>query len=91
MTNFSELVTSIVADLQQGGFSKDAADLQDLANLAVDQTVSPAARTEALLQISLRCNVKWLGDIYLSNLSQKDWWGKLEKLGKISKKIGKTI
>ena len=86
MTSFSELVTGIVSDLQQCGFTKDANELQHLANLALNQSVLADVRKDALKQIEMRCHVKWLGDFYLAHLSQKDWWGKLEKLGKSAKK-----
>jgi hypothetical protein len=86
MTTFSELITSIVSDLHRGGFIKDADDLQRLANLALDQTLLVNARNDALKQIGIRCHVKWLGDLYLPHLSQKDWWGRLEKLRKLTTK-----
>lgn len=86
MTTIVELVTSIVADLQQGGFIKDANELQHLTNLALDQTLLVGTRKDALKQIEMRCHVKWLGDFYLSHLSQKDWWGKLEKLSALIRK-----
>ena len=35
---FSELISSIASDLRQGGFIKDANELQHLANLALDHT-----------------------------------------------------
>jgi hypothetical protein len=86
MTTFSELVTSIVSDLRQGGFVKDADELQHLANLALDQTLLADTRKDALKKIEMRCQVKWLGDLYLPHLSQFDWWGKLEKFGSSAKK-----
>jgi hypothetical protein len=86
MTTFSELVTSIVSDLRQGGFVKDADELQHLANLALDQTLLADTRKDALKKIEMRCQVKWLGDLYLPHLSQNDWWGKLEKFGSSAKK-----
>ncbi len=91
MTTFSELITSIVADLRQGGFIKDADELEHLANLALDQTLLADTRKDALKQIEMRCHVKWLGDLYLPHLSQKDWWGRLEKLGRSTKKQVQTI
>jgi hypothetical protein len=91
MTTFSELITSIVSDLQQGGFIKDADELQALANLALDQTLSADIRKDAFKKIEMRCHVKWLGDFYLPHLSQKDWWGKLEKLGRSTKKHVQSI
>lgn len=91
MTTFSELITSIVADLHQGGFIKDADELQRLANFALDQTLLADNRKDALKQIEMRCHVKWLGDFYLPHLSQKDWWGRLEKLGRSTKKLVQSI
>ncbi|WP_426196929.1 hypothetical protein [Massilia sp. DWR3-1-1] len=86
MTTFSELIKSIISDLHQAGFIKDADDLQRLANLALDQTLLTDTRNDALKQIEMRCHVKWLGDLYLPRLSQKDWWGRLEKLARSTKK-----
>jgi hypothetical protein len=91
MTTFSGLITSIVADLHQGGFTKDADELQHLANLALDQTLLAETRKDAFKQIEMCCHVKWLGDFYLPHLSQKDWWGKLEKLGSSTKRHLQSI
>jgi len=91
MTTFSGLMTSIVSDLRQGGFIKDADELQHLANLALDQTLLADTRKDALKQIEMRCHVKWLGDFYLPHLSKKDWWGRLEKLGRSTKKHLQSI
>jgi hypothetical protein len=86
MMTFSELITRIVSDLHEGGFTKAADALQHLANLALDQTLLADTRKDTLKQIEMRCNVKWLGDFYLPHLSQKEWWGRLEKLGRSAKK-----
>lgn len=86
MTTFSELIASIAADLHRGGFIKHADELQHLANLALDLTLLTDTRKDALKQIEMRCHVKWLGDFYLPHLSKKDWWAKLEKLGRSTKK-----
>ncbi|WP_322401163.1 hypothetical protein [Massilia luteola] len=91
MTTFSELITSIVSDLHQVGFTKDADELQHLVDLALDQTLLANTRNEALKQIEMRCHVKWLGDFYLPHLSQKDWWGRLEKLSRSIKKHVQSI
>jgi hypothetical protein len=91
MTTFSELITRIVADLHQGGFVNDANELRRLANLALDQTLLADARKDALKQIEMRCHVKWLGDFYLPHVTQKDWWGRLEKLGRSTKKLVQSI
>lgn len=91
MTKLSELITNTVSDLRQGGFIKDADDLQHLASLSLDQNLLTETRKEALKQIEIRCHVKWLGDLYLPHLSQKDWWGRLEKLGNSAKKYVQSI
>ena len=91
MTTFSELISSIVTDLRQGGFIRDADELQHLADLALDQTLSANTRKDALKQIEMRCHVKWFGDFYLPHLSQKDWWGRLEELGRLTKKHVQSI
>lgn len=91
MTTFSELNNTIIFDLYQGGFIRDADELQNLANSALDQTLSAIARKDALKQIEMRCHVKWLGDFYLPHLSQKDWWGRLEKLSRLTKKHMQSV
>ena len=91
MTIFSGMVTSIASDLCQGGFIKDADELQQLANLALDEALLAETRKNALKQIDMRCHVKWLGDLYLPHLSQKDWWGRLEKLGRSTKKLAQSV
>lgn len=58
MRTILELVSTIVADLQQGGFIKDADDLQHLANLALDQTLLIDTRKDALKQVEKRCYMK---------------------------------
>lgn len=91
MTTFSELIASIVSDLRQAEFIKDADELQHLFNLTSDKNLSAYTRKDVLRQIEMRCHVKWLGDFYLPHLSQKYWWGKLEKLGKFAKKQMQSI
>ena len=91
MMAFSDLVTSIVSDLHQGGFIRDADELRQLANFALDSSLVAETRKEAFKQIEMRCHVKWLGDIYLPHLSQKEWWGRLEKLGRSAKKHMQSI
>ena len=91
MTTFSKLITILVSDLHKGGFIKDSDELQQLANLALDQTLLTDTRKDALKQIGMRCHVKWLGDFYLPHLSQKDWWGQLEKLGRSAKRLMQSI
>ena len=91
MTTFSELINSIISDLYQGGFTRDADELRHLANLALDQTLSANTRKDALKQIEMRCHVKWFGDFYLPHLLQNDWWGRLEKLSKSTKKHMQSV
>ena len=91
MTTFSGMITSIASDLCQGGFIKDADELQQLANLALDEALLAETRKNALKQIDMRCHVKWFGDFYLPHLSQKDWWGRLEKLSRSTKRLGQSI
>ena len=91
MATFSELITSLVSDLHQEGFVKDADELQSLANLALNQNLLTNVRKDAMEQIEMRCHVKWFGDFYLPHLSQKDWWGRLEKHSRSTKRLGQSI
>ena len=86
MTTFLDLVTVVVYDLHHGGFINYANDLQQLANQALDKNLSDDNRRNAFIKIDARCHIKWFGDYYLPHLSQKDWWGRLEKLSKSTKK-----
>lgn len=91
MTIFSELIQNIASDLYQERFISDADELLHLANLALDKTLSADTRQDALKKIEMRCHVKWLGDFYFPHLSQKDWWGKLEKLRRLTEKHTQSI
>lgn len=91
MTTLLELISSTASDLHQGGFVKEANELQDLTNLSLDQTLSADVRKDALKKIEMRCHVKWLGDFYLSHLLQKDWWGKLDKISRSAKNKMQSI
>jgi hypothetical protein len=91
MTTLSELIIDIASDLHQARFDKDADELQHLADLALDQNLPKNTRKNVLRQIEMRCHVKWLGDFYLPHLSQKNWWGKLEKLSGSVKKHLQSI
>ena len=62
MTTLFKLISSTTADLHQSGFVKEANELQHLANLALDKTLSEDIRKDALKKIEMRCHVKWLGD-----------------------------
>jgi hypothetical protein len=71
----SELLIEINSHLRQAGFINDADELHNAI----------------LIEIAMRCHVKWLGDYYLPHLSQKDWWGKLENLSRATKKHMRRI
>lgn len=91
MTAFPELIISIISDLRQGGFFKDADEMQHLGALALDQTLLRDTRKDALKQIKMRCHVKWFGDFYLPHLSQKEWWERLGEIGRQAKKHVQSI
>ncbi|MDR3158828.1 MAG: hypothetical protein LBU11_07420 [Zoogloeaceae bacterium] len=57
-----------------------------LCNAAMDRELSNTTRENALRQIETRCHVKWLGDLYLPELSLQEWWGQLEELRKSARK-----
>ena len=65
--------------------------MRTLLDVAADDSRTTAERIDALDQISMRCHVKWLGDIYLAHLSQTDWWSSLEKLSKAARKFKQTL
>jgi hypothetical protein len=87
----SELLIEINSHLRQAGFINDADELQKFCNILLDKKLAVDSHNAILIEIAMRCHVKWLGDYYLPHLSQKDWWGKLENLSKATKKHMRRI
>jgi hypothetical protein len=91
MTRLIELTEQIAGHLSSAGFSKHADELLELYRTAVNEKISNNERIEALNQIEMRCHIRWLGDLYVPQLSLQDWWGRLEKLNKAARKYKKSL
>jgi hypothetical protein len=82
MSRLYELGKQVAHSLISAGFSDHADEILHLCNMAIDQELPNMTRENALHQIEMRCHAKWLGDLYLPELSLQEWWGQLEKLSK---------
>jgi len=79
------ILTEIISDLRQADFINDANELHHLSTFLLKKKLATDSRKTILFEIAMRCHVKWLGDYYIPHLSQKDWWGKLDKLNMATK------
>lgn len=76
--NVVSLANDIVYKLQLHGHTGAAADLD---NLLTELLLDDEERQRVILQdINDRCDIRWLGDLYLPGISLNDWWNRLEKL-----------
>ncbi len=91
MTALAEQSELVAKDLETAGFVSEAAEIRELLKTAGDVSCPTAAREQALEQIRTRCHVKWLGDLYLAHLSQKEWWSRLEKLSRAAITMKKAL
>jgi hypothetical protein len=73
----------VVAALRSASFDDIAADLEEWLKrvMAADDSESRRAMNE----IVQRCNVRWLGDLYLPEWSGTAWWDMLERLSRAVK------
>lgn len=68
----------VVVALSQHGHDLAAMDLDTLLNnLSSGDT---QVQRDVLRNIRERCDVRWLGDLYMQGMTLKDWWGILEQL-----------
>ena len=75
----------IVDMLHRNGHDSAAVDLnyklQDLLNS------DEIRKIEISNDIGNRCNVRWLGDLFIADMTINEWWGDLEKLKKLASKF----
>lgn len=76
----AEALNRVVLLLRTNGFNAEADMLEDLA--AKYYLPSDNSRKEIANKIKEMCHPKWLGDVYINNLSLKEWYGLLDKLSK---------
>lgn len=91
MTRLAERSDLVAKDLEVGGFTVEASEIRTLSSIAADDSRSAVERIDALDQICMRCHLKWLGDIYLVQQSQTEWWSRLEKLSKAARKMKQNL
>jgi len=73
MNSLIEWENIISRDLDAAGFHAEAMEVQHLSQLAADQKRPKGKRDEAVAQLISRCHMKWIGDLYLPQLSQNAW------------------
>jgi hypothetical protein len=86
LLGFVEITRQVSETLDSAGFAEQAAELRRLGETAADQKIPGQVREEALKQIEMRCHVRWLGDLFLPDLSLQAWWEMLGKLARATKK-----
>ncbi|MEC5408444.1 hypothetical protein VOM14_23110 [Paraburkholderia sp. MPAMCS5] len=91
MTTLAEQSELIARDLEAGGFASEATEIRNLLETARDESQSTTMRVKALEQIHMRCHVKWFGDLYIPQLTQKEWWCRLEALSRATQKMQKSL
>ena len=78
MNHLEELGQRVIAHLRHNNHEGPAHDLEIL----ISRLELPELQREedVVSEIKQRCNVRWLGDLHIRELSLKEWWGLLEKL-----------
>ena len=72
------LAREVVVALGQHGHNLAATDLNNLINNLLSGNAQ--VQHEVLQNIRERCDVRWLGDLYMQGMTLKEWWGILEQL-----------
>lgn len=75
-----DLAAKVLAILRENGHSEVAEDLHHWLRML--DSPEDNVRKCAVVEVQRRCHVRWLGDLYVANSSQKQWWGILEKLAR---------
>jgi hypothetical protein len=91
MSRLYELGEQVAHSLIGAGFLSHAHEILHLCNEAINQELPNVTRENALLQIEARCHTRWLGDLYLPELSMQEWCGQLERLSKSVRKQKKML
>jgi hypothetical protein len=91
MDTLNDLSEIIAGDLDLSGFQREADDIRRFSNLANDPGEIASRRLSALRGLEDMTHVRWLGDLYLSHLSQEEWWGRLGRLKRIAKSMASKI
>jgi hypothetical protein len=91
MTKLAELSKQIADDLIASDFSKEGEEILHFYDMATNENLSKIERGKALEEIDMRCHIKWLGDLYLPNLTSQNWPDRLEELRKAVWKFKKKL
>lgn len=75
-----EALARIVDLLNKSDFCEQAKDLGDLGSKYY--TSSKEEKHEISRKIKEMCHPKWLGDLYIEGISQKEWFSLLDHLSR---------
>lgn len=87
MSDAASPLQEVVDLLIAHGFLSAAKDFElQISSLASLEAAERAIAAQAIVD---RCNARWLGDLYLDNLSLQDWWGLLDRAADFAKKAAR--
>lgn len=72
--------TKIINILDNHNFKKQAEDLESLVLQYYSE--SKENRKKIGCQIKQMCHPKWIGDLYVEGISQKEWFNLLDRLSR---------
>jgi hypothetical protein len=87
MTKIQDALQQVVSLLRAHGFDQEAADFP----LQIEKLASPdpTERAAAAQAIEHRSSPRWLGDLYLQEVTLQDWWGLLECAAECAERAAK--
>jgi hypothetical protein len=74
------VLNQIIDLLRNNKFFEEADTLDELSSKYCFATIEH--KKEIAQKIKSMCHVKWLGDIYINDITIKEWYGLLDKLSK---------
>jgi hypothetical protein len=88
MTEIDGVSKRVVELLELNGHDSVAtslrAELDSLSSTDVTRSADAAAKLQQM------CNVRWLGDLYVKDMSQQEWWNLLSKLKRYARRHVKS-
>jgi hypothetical protein len=78
----------VVAALRSANFNDIAADFEKWLKQVT--AADDADSRRAIDEVVQRCNIRWLGDLYLPGWSGTVWWDLLESLARAVKQYERT-
>ena len=70
--------------LRESSFDKEAEQIDDIINRIIDP--KEVDKKKYIEKIISRCNIRWLGDYYIKNISYNSWVDLISKLEAEAKK-----